>query len=296
MILDGKKDLKQNELIMRLNGLIWRSEMNHKRILHFLILTISCILLISCSSSPTGRSQMILKSEVALEQEGARQFRKLRESLPLVQDPVIIDYVACVTNAIVDVVEGDSANLYWELAVVDQPDVNAYVLPGGKIVVNTGILTMATNQDQLAAVIGHEVAHVTARHANERASRAAITGVGVDIAAIILGGGYRNQTQGAREALSTGAVLGLLNPFSRLQESEADIIGIEYMAKAGFDPRESVELWKKMNAKNSSKIPEYLSTHPSGETRIDDLIAQYPSSLEYYNNAKSDGLRPSCDP
>ena len=127
MILDGKKDLKQNELIMRLNGLIWRSEMNHKQILHLLILTISCILLISCSSSPTGRTQIILKSEVALEQEGARQFRKLRESLPLVQDPVIIDYVACVTNAIVDVVEGDSANLYWELAVVDQPDVNAYV-------------------------------------------------------------------------------------------------------------------------------------------------------------------------
>ena len=287
--------MKQNELNIRRIGLIW-SEMNYKQLLNFLILTVSCILLISCSSSPTGRTQMILKSEVALEQEGARQFRRLREALPLVRDPVIIDYVACVTNAIVNIVEGDSANLYWELAVVDQPDVNAYVLPGGKIVVNTGILTMATNQDQLAAVIGHEVAHVTARHANERASRAAVTGVGVDIAAIILGGGYRNQTQGAREALSTGAVLGLLNPFSRLQESEADIIGIEYMAKAGFDPRESVELWKKMNAKNSSKIPEYLSTHPSGETRIDDLIAQYPSSLEYYNNAKSDGLRPNCDP
>ena len=261
----------------------------------FSVIFISIISIISCASSPTGRSQMILKSDASLEQEGERQFRKLRESLPLVQDPRTIDYVACVTNSIIDVVDGDYADLYWELAVVDQPDVNAYVLPGGKIVVNTGILNMATNQDQLAAVIGHEVAHVTSRHANERASRAAVTGVGVDIAAIILGGGYRNQTQGARDALSTGAVLGLLNPFSRLQETEADVIGIEYMAKAGFDPRESVELWKKMNAKNASKIPEYLSTHPSGETRIDDLIAQYPSALEYFNNAKLNGLSPNCN-
>ena len=112
--------------------------------------------------------------------------------------------------------------------------------------------------------------------------------------AIILGGGYRNQTQGARNALSTGALLGLLNPFSRLQETEADVVGIRYMAKAGFDPRESVELWKNMNKKNASKIPEYLSTHPSGETRIDDLIAQYPVALEFYNEAKINGVTPDC--
>ena len=143
----------------------------------FFIIFVSMISIISCASSPTGRSQMILKSDASLEQEGARQFRKLRESLPLVQDPRTIDYVACVTNSIIDVVDGDYADLYWELAVVDQPDVNAYVLPGGKIVVNTGILNMATNQDQLAAVIGHEVAHVTSRHANERASRSAVTAV-----------------------------------------------------------------------------------------------------------------------
>jgi predicted Zn-dependent protease len=258
------------------------------------IIVINIILLTSCASSPTGRSQMILKSDASLEQEGSRQFKQLRETLPLVQNPATIDYVACVTNAIVDVVEGRDADLYWELAVVDQSDVNAYVLPGGKIVVNSGILTMTSNQHQLAAVIGHEVAHVTARHANERASRAAVTDIGVDIAAIILGGGYRNQTQGARNALSTGALLGLLNPFSRLQETEADVVGIRYMAKAGFDPRESVELWKNMNKKNASKIPEYLSTHPSGETRIDDLIAQYPVALEIYNEAKINGVSPDC--
>ena len=257
---------------------------------------ISIVLLSACASSPTGRNQMILKSDAALEQEGSRQFKRLRETLPLVQNPSTIDYVACVTNAIIGVIEGRDADLYWELAVVDQPDVNAYVLPGGKIVVNSGLLSMTSNQHQLAAVIGHEVAHVTARHANERASRAAVTDIGVDIAAIILGGGYRNQTRGARDALSTGALLGLLNPFSRLQETEADVIGIQYMAKAGFDPRESVELWKNMNKKNASKIPEYLSTHPSGETRIDDLIAQYPETLQLYNDAQKDGLIPNCVP
>ena len=149
--------------------------------------------------------------------------------------------------------------------------------------VNSGLLTMASNQDQLAAVLGHELAHVTARHANERASRSALTDVGVDIASIILGGGYRNQTQGARNALSTGALLGILNPFSRLQESEADTIGLEYMSKSGFDPRESVVLCKKMNSKNTTRIPEYLSTHPSGETRIDELISQLPNTLNVFN-------------
>ena len=268
--------------------------MHRKWIRYICLLAIHIIVLTSCASSPTGRSQMILKSDAAMEQEGSRQFKRLRETLPLVQNPATIDYVACVTNSIVNAIEGSDADLYWELAVVDQPDVNAYVLPGGKIVVNSGILTMTSNQHQLAAVIGHEVAHVTARHANERASRAAVTDIGVDIAAIILGGGYRNQTQGARNALSTGALLGLLNPFSRLQETEADLVGIRYMAKAGFDPRESVELWKNMNKKNASKIPEYLSTHPSGETRIDDLIAQYPDALSLYNDAQLNGVIPDC--
>jgi predicted Zn-dependent protease len=254
----------------------------------------AALLVSSCSSSPTGRSQLVLKSDAALEQEGARQFNMIRETVPLVRDRATIDFVACVANSIVDVLEGDDAELYWELAIVDQPDVNAYVLPGGKIVVNSGILTMTANQHQLAAVLGHEVAHVTARHANERASRASLTGVGVDVAAIILGGGYSNPTRGAQQALSTGAVLGILNPFSRMQESEADIVGLEYMSKAGFDPRESVELWKNMNSKNASKIPEYMSTHPSGETRIDDLIDNYPTALALYNDAQTEGRIPDC--
>ena len=212
-------------------------------------------LLAACTSTPTGRNQLVLKSDAALAAEGARQFEMIREQMPLVQDRATIDYIACVSNAIVDVLDPESKTMYWELAVIDRPDINAFVLPGGKISVFSGILQVAQNQHQLATVIGHEVAHVTAHHANERASHSMVAGVGIDIAAILLGGGYARQTQAAQQTLQTGAMLGILNPFSRKQESEADVIGLKYMAMAGFDPRESVTLWTNMEEKNETQVP-----------------------------------------
>ena len=254
----------------------------------------AAFLLAACSSTPTGRSQLVLKSEAELAHAGAAQFNELRNSAPLVQDRATIDYVACVANAIVDVLEGDDAAMYWELAIIDQPQVNAFVLPGGKIAVFGGILGVAENQHQLGAVLGHEVAHVTAKHSNERASRAMLTGVGIDIAAILVGGGYARQTAAAQDAMHTGAALGVLNPFSRMQESEADLIGLDYMAMAGFDPRESVQLWQNMNASNTTVVPEFMSTHPSGETRIEDLVDALPHALVLYNKAKEEGRDPQC--
>lgn len=261
---------------------------------YLILLVLAGFLLASCSTTPSGRSQLVLKSDAELTVEGTRQFNQLRDTAPLVQDRATIDFVACVANAIVDVLEGDDAAMYWELAIIEQPQVNAFVLPGGKIAVFSGILGVAEDQDQLAAVLGHEVAHVTAKHSNERASRAMITGVGVDIAAILVGGGYSRQTQAASEALGTGAALGVLNPFSRMQESEADLIGLDYMAMAGFDPRESVQLWQNMIASNTTNIPEFMSTHPSGETRIEDLVDALPHALVLYNKAKEEGKDPQC--
>lgn len=252
------------------------------------------VLLAACSSTPSGRNQLVLKSDAALAAEGARQFEMIREQMPLVQDRATIDYIACVSNAIVEVLDPEAKSMYWELAVIDRPDINAFVLPGGKISVFDGILQVAENQHQLATVIGHEVAHVTAHHANERASRSMVAGVGIDIAAILLGGGYANQTRAAQQTLQTGAMLGILNPFSRKQESEADIIGLKYMAKAGFDPRESVTLWTNMEEKNETQVPEFMSTHPSGETRIESLVSQLPVALALYNEAKADGQAPNC--
>lgn len=250
--------------------------------------------LAACSTSPTGRSQLVLKSDAGLAVEGQRQFNMIREQMPMVRDRATIDYVKCVADAIVSVIDPEDKAMFWELAVIDQPDINAFVLPGGKISVFSGILTVAQNQHQLAAVLGHEVAHVTARHANERASRASIAGAGVDIAAILLGGGYSQPTYGAQQTLGAGVALGILNPFSRMQESEADVIGLEYMAKAGFDPRESVTLWKNMAAKNETKVPEFMSTHPSGDKRIESLVSQFPTALAYYNEAKANGKSPNC--
>lgn len=257
-------------------------------------LTLLVTVVASCSSTPTGRSQLTLKSDAALAQEGTRQMAIIRENSPLVQDRATIDYVACVADAIVGTLEGEDAAMYWELAIVHQPDVNAFVMPGGKIVVKSGILNVAQNQHQLAAVLGHEVAHVTAHHANERATRGELTSYGVEVLAIILGGGYYNQTQGAYGAASALNTMGLMNPFSRMQETEADVIGLRYMSMAGFDPRESVKLWQNMNSSSQEKVPEFMSTHPSGETRIESMVEHLPEMLTLYNQAQLEGRNPDC--
>jgi predicted Zn-dependent protease len=188
----------------------------------------------------------------------------------------------------------DYRDLEWEMAIFQSDSVNAFAMPGGKIGVMTGILKAAQNQDQLAAVIGHEIAHVTARHANERASRGSFSNVGVQVAAVLLGGGNQGATYTAYEALQAGAALGIMLPFSRSQESEADVIGLEYMAKAGFDPRESVPLWQNMGAEAEEAPAEFLSTHPSSEKRIDQLVGQFGTTLKLYNEAKQAGKAPNC--
>lgn len=252
-------------------------------------------LLGACTSSPTGRSQMIMKSDAELEAQASREFAKLRSEAPLVTDRATIDFVACVANAIVESLEGPAADLNWELAVIDTKEQNAFVMPGGKIAVFDGILSVASNQNELATVLGHEVAHVTARHANERASRGEITDVGVYVAAIVLGQGHSGMTRTAYEGLHAGTQLGIFLPHTRAQESEADILGLQYMARAGFDPRESVELWKKMQAEHEDDAPpEFLSTHPSSATRIESLVSHYPEALALFNEARAQGKNPNC--
>jgi predicted Zn-dependent protease len=249
----------------------------------------------SCTSSPTGRSQMIMKSDAELEAQASREFAKLRAEAPLVTDPATVGFVHCVAVAIVESLEGPEKDLNWELAVIDTQEQNAFVMPGGKIAVYDGILSVASNQNELATVLGHEVAHVTARHANERASRGELTDVGVYIAAIVLGQGHSGLTNTAYQGLHAGSQLGIFLPHTRTQESEADVLGLEYMARAGFDPRESVELWKKMQKEHEDDAPpEFLSTHPSSETRIENLVSQYPKVLVLFNEARAQGKNPNC--
>ncbi len=261
-----------------------------------LIITMFLAFLVgACTTSPTGRSQMILKSDAELEAQASKEFAKLRLEAPLVTDQATVGFVHCVAVAIVESLLGPEKDLNWELAVIDSQEQNAFVMPGGKMAVYEGLLGVASNQNELATVMGHEIAHVVARHANERASRGEFTDIGVYIAAIVLGQGHSGLTNTAYQGLQAGSQLGIFLPHTRAQESEADVLGLEYMARAGFDPRESVELWKKMQKEHEDEAPpEFLSTHPSSATRIESLVSEYPKVLVLFNEARAAGKNPNC--
>lgn len=264
-----------------------------------LVAVFAGVLLASCSTTETGRAQLTIKSEKQLEYEAKQAYEMMRENLPLVKDQATIDYVACVANALIDSLPEPEKSMYWELAIFDQPVVNASVMAGGKISVFSGLLTQAQNQHQVASVMGHEMAHAISKHTNERASRAAVSDVGIEIAALILGGpvySYNDlqRRSGIYNAMKSVEDLGLNRPFTRKQESEADEIGLIYMANAGFDPRESVQLWQNMAAREETKVAEILSTHPSDATRLENQVQQLPEVLVLFNEARAAGRNPNC--
>lgn len=228
---------------------------------------------------------LVSEREVTIEAEG--QFEEMRAEMPISNDVNVRSYVVCVAEAIIATLEPPYSHLDWDIEIFDDDMINAFAMPGGKIGVFTGILKAAKNQDQLGAVLGHEVAHVTERHSVERANRTMTTQIGAVAADIALGSG---------DIVQTGAQLGILLPYGRGQESEADTVGLDYMADAGFDPRASVQLWKNMAEENKGAPPEFLSTHPSSDSRIADLVRQLPASLERYNGAKEAGKNPQCGP
>lgn len=246
-------------------------------------LLITSIGLMACSASPTGRNQLLLFSNTEMSSLGAQSFEQMKKEIPISQDQKTNTYVQCVANAIIAQVPKQSGFNTWEVIVFDSEQVNAFALPGGKIGVYTGLLNVATNQDQLATVIGHELAHVLASHSNERLSQSQLANVGLQITDVVLGaseyGQYRDITMAA---LGVGVQYGVILPYGRRQESEADILGLELMAKAGFDPKQSVELWKNMaKASDGKQPPELLSTHPSHDTRIEDLSRTMQSLPNY---------------
>jgi len=234
------------------------------------------------------------KSDAELEAEAAREFAKIKASAPLTTNRDTINYVACVANAVVKVLEPPFSDYNWEMAIVETNEINAFVMPGGKIVVYEGILKAARNQHQLAAVIGHEIAHVTAGHTKSKVLQGRPAQVGIAVAAVLLGGGNYGATYTAQEALSQGAMYGLMLPYKRSQETEADVIGLEYMAKAGFDPRETVPLWQNMDEIAGKAPAEFTSTHPSSENRIDSLVSEWIKVLPLYNQAHEEGRIPDC--
>lgn len=245
-----------------------------------------------CATSPTGRSTLYLFPEGQMSQMGVQAYQEIKQQQKVSTSRRANNYVNCVTNAITAQLPGDTA---WEVTVFDDDSANAFALPGGKIGVHTGLLDVAKNQSQLAAVIGHEIEHVRARHGNERMSQSQLTGLGVNVLAVLAGEAGISSQQNAMALLGLGAQVGLLLPFSRAQESEADVLGLAIMARAGFDPRESIRLWENMATEGGGNQPaEFMSTHPSHGTRISDLRANMPQAMALYEQARAQGRRPRC--
>jgi predicted Zn-dependent protease len=245
----------------------------------------------ACAVSPLGRRQLAFFPDAQLAEMGVAAFSQLKAKTPVSKGPKTNAYVKCVADAVTAVLTaGESPIRSWEVVVFESKDANAFALPGGKIGVHTGLLEVATNQDQLATVIGHEVAHVLARHSNERVSTAYTAQTALTL---INASGVASQELMA--LLGVGTQVGVLLPFSRTQESEADLLGLDLMARAGFDPKQSVALWQNMHAKHSSGAPpEFMSTHPSDATRIGKLTARMPRATSLYEAARSSGRRPRC--
>lgn len=253
------------------------------------------VALIGCTTTPSGRKQLALLPETQMAEMGAAAFQQMKSRSRVLEGTPATRYVQCVADHLTAVVEAGHVPKSWEVELFDDEAVNAFALPGGKIGVYTGLLKVANNQHQLAAVLGHEIAHVIARHGNERVSQQLAANVGLQLAALLINTENSRDKQILMGALGLGAQFGVLMPFSRLQESEADQLGLLLMAKAGFDPRESIQLWKNME-KNSegSAPPEFLSTHPSHETRIRRLRDALPEALTRFEQAQQQGRRPRC--
>lgn len=263
-----------------------------------MVLGAAATLASACVTSPTGRPQLIVVSEQQMRELGVASFEQLKQQRPLSGDAATNAYVRCVAHAITAVLGPGEHRGAWEVVVFEDQSANAFALPGGKIGVHTGLLQLAEGQDQLATVIGHEIGHVVARHSAERVSQsraAELLSSGVAAAGIVDPATAIGKV--TFTALGLGVEYGVIKPYGRSQESEADRIGLDFMARAGFDPAQSIELWRNMAAAVGGAEPsEFLSTHPSHDTRIADLTRRLPRAKKIQQQARAAGRRPSCRP
>lgn len=220
---------------------------------------------------------------------GLTAFEQIKQEEKISTDAKLNARIREIGRRIAASVGRDIPNAQWEFVVFDSPTVNAFALPGGKVGIYTGLINLAASDDEIAIVMGHEIAHVTSRHGAERTSQNyAIAGVGV-LAAIGMevkdvDPAKRNM---ALAAYGLGSQVGVALPFSRLHESEADAVGLRFAAGAGYDPRAGASFWKKMSAQGGAKPPEFLSTHPSDATRIANLEKLAPQYMALYEQAKA---------
>lgn len=251
-----------------------------------------------CETNPyTGRSQLLMTSVAQEMQMGAQAYDQVRSDPKMrpSQDPREIEPVKRIAARIIEAAKRSkyaemAQQFQWEVTVIkDDKTANAFALPGGKMAVYTGIFPVAKTEAGLAAVMGHEVVHALARHGAERMSQGQLTNAALQVAGAAAGasGGGGLMSQAAMAALGVGAQVGVLLPFSRKHESEADYIGILLAADAGYDPRESVHLWERMEQLSSGGGPaEFLSTHPGHDTRIEQLKKWMPEAMAIYQKSQ----------
>lgn len=259
---------------------------------YFPILFIAMSLLFSsCGSVPvTGRKQLNLVSNQEVLSLSLQQYQQFIKSAPISTDKKNTAVVQKVGRNIANAVEtylknngyaDELASYAWEFNLVKSADVNAFCMPGGKIVVYEGILPYTQDETGLAVVLGHEVAHAVAKHANERMSQQMMTEYGTAAIGTALGGTSTGVQQAAAAAIGLGSQYGILLPYSRKQELEADKLGLIFMAMAGYNPSQAAAFWTRMSQQGSS-TPEFMSTHPSDNTRIQQIEKDLPEAMKYY--------------
>ncbi|MDE2407988.1 MAG: M48 family metallopeptidase [Xanthomonadaceae bacterium] len=248
------------------------------------------------TTSPTGRTQYVgAVSQGQLEEMGLQAFSEAKTKTPLSKDARLTAEVGCVVAAITAQLSAPWNGVHWEYALFQSDETNAWALPGGRIGVYTGIFKVAKTQDELAAVLAHEIGHVVARHHEERITRQLYAQLGLGVAGDVLGARYgegAQQTTGqVGGALLQGA---FLLPNSRTQETEADVVGQDLMAKAGFNPEGAVLLWRNMAAANEARPPQWLSTHPDPASRLRELQARAAGLIPVMLSARKAGHTPRC--
>ncbi|MDP4536798.1 M48 family metallopeptidase [Alkalimonas collagenimarina] len=262
---------------------------------YVLMLLIAVFFVVACAESPTGRRQIMLFNENQLNTMGSQTFDSMKEELAISTDQQTIRYVQCVADALLRVTPEEYMGNEWEVIVFADDQVNAFALPGGKIGVYTGLLKVAENQHQLAAVVGHEIGHVMAGHANERLSRSQMVQTGLVLTDAASRAANVRFQQELMAGLGLGSQVGLMLPFSREHETEADIIGLDLMAQAGFQPEQSVNLWRNMAAASGGQsTPQLLSSHPVPDTRIRTLQQRMPAATATFQQRQSQGRLPNC--
>tara|TARA_X000000950_G_scaffold285159_1_gene390262 strand:- start:741 stop:1568 length:828 start_codon:yes stop_codon:yes gene_type:complete len=270
--------------------------MNRRKFLEYIGCGCCGILISSCSNAPiTDRRQFKIIPEAKLNAQAAQIYEKIKEKEKLSEDTTSLNLIKDIGSRMEDSISeyfyqsnlaDPTVNFDWEYILIDNKKIrNAWCMPGGKIAVYSGMLDVTKNKDGLAAVMGHEIAHAVAKHSAERASRGVVLNVGTRLVDIVSGGKISNVNRVVgMDTVGLMQQIGIMNPFNRKQETEADYLGMIFSSLSGYDIRETVKIWERMKEINKGKEPmEFMSTHPSSKNRIkninewtNDIILDYP--------------------